>query len=169
MKEVHAEKARKVQKPAVGARLSPLATIEPEGLRPVTDAPEWESIELAVDSGASETVIPEDMVRAASLQPSDASKRGVQYEVANGARIANLGQKSFNGVTDAGVVRSVTAQVCDVNKPLLSVHRLVQAGNTVVFTQSGAFVEDDTTHERMWLQETGGMYMLKLWAPAAGF
>ena len=165
------------QRPQVGAlkgqpaaaRLSPLVTIEPEGLRPVMEAPEWESIELAVDSGASETVIPEDTVRAAKLCPSEASKRGVQYEVANGARIANLGQKTFSGVTEAGLVRGVTAQVCDVNKPLLSVHKLVQAGNTVVFSQQGAYVQDDATQERMWLQEAGGMYMLKLWVPAEGF
>ena len=103
------------------------------------------------------------------LQPSDASRRGVQYEVANGERIPNLGQKTFQGVTPEGVRRGITAQVCDVNKPLLSVAKLVRSGNTVVFAPDGAYVEDGTTHERLWLQESGGMYMMRLWVPAKGF
>ena len=165
------QKQRKLQgQPAAGGRLSPLATIEPEGLSPVVDAPKWEAIELAVDSGASETVIPEGSVRSAQLVPSEASKRGVQYEVANGERIPNLGQKTFTGVTEAeGLLRGITAQVCEVNKPLLSVARLVKAGNTVVFSPEGSYVEDNGTQERLWLQESGGMFMLKLWVPAEGF
>ena len=161
-------KRQKPQKqPAVGGRVCPLATIEPEGLNSATHAPQWEVVEFAVDSGASETVIPENAVMAAPLQPSEASKRGVQYEVANGHRIPNLGQKTFQGVTETeDLIRGVTAQVCDVNKPLLSVARLVKSGNTVVFSGDGSYVEDDSTKERMWLQESGGMFMLKLWVPA---
>ena len=150
-------------------RLSPLSTIEPAGLAPVAETPDWETVELAVDSGASETVIPEGVCRAATLQPSEASKRGVVYEVANGERIPNLGQKSFHGVTAEGHRRGLTAQVCDVNKPLLSVTRLVAAGNTVVFSQGESYVQDDLTGEKMWLRESGGMYMLRLWVPSKGF
>ena len=53
-------------------------------------------------------------------------------------------------------------QACDVNKALLSVSRMVQAGNTVVFSKSGSYVEDESTRERIPLREQGGMYMLKL-------
>ena len=161
----HPQKQQK--RPLAGKRLCPLATIEPEGLNSATQTPQWEVIEFAVDSGASETVIPENTARAALLQPSEASKRGVQYEVANGHRIPNLGQKTFQGFTETeDLVRGVTAQVCDVNKPLLSVARLVKSGNTVVFSSDGSYVEDNNTKERMWLQESGGMFMLKLWVPA---
>ena len=38
--------------------ISPLCTIEPEGIRSVAEG-EWEEFELAVDSGASETVVSE--------------------------------------------------------------------------------------------------------------
>ena len=55
------------------------------------------------------------------------------------------------------------AQVCEVNKDLLSVHKMVQAGNKVVFAQECSYVEDQQTVEKMYLQEKGGMYMLKLW------
>ena len=61
------------------------------------------------------------------------------------------------------------AQVCDVNKALLSVHRVVQAGNRVAFASSGSYVEGETAGETMELVEKGGMYMLKLWVKAQGF
>ena len=40
---------------------------------------------------------------------------------------------------------------------------MVEAGNTVVFTKSGSYIEDDWTGERMNMKEKNGMYMLKLW------
>ena len=66
-------------------------------------------------------------------------------------------------------MRHMKAQVCDVNKALLSVHRVAQAGNRVVFSASGSFVQDEQTGETMPLEEKGGAYMLKLWAEAQGF
>ena len=61
------------------------------------------------------------------------------------------------------------AQVCDVNKALLSVHRAAQVGNRVVFSTSGRFAQDEQTGETMPLEEKGGTYMLKLWMKAQGF
>ena len=53
--------------------------------------------------------------------------------MANGIRIPNLGEKRFVGYTAEGGGREVVAQVCNVNKALLSVRRMVAAGNRVVF------------------------------------
>ena len=53
------------------------------------------------------------------------------YEVANGDRIPNLGEKRFVGVSEEGVSRNITAQVCEVNKGLLSVKKVVENGNTL--------------------------------------
>ena len=143
-------------------------TIEPEGLSRVSTDSHWETIELAVDSGASETVIPDGMCNSVPTLPSDASRRGVQYEVANGERIPNLGQQRLAGLTDMeGFARSITAQVCAVNKPLLSVAKLVSAGNRVIFEPGAAYIEDTSNGERIWLKEVDGMYMLKLWMPTA--
>ena len=131
-------------------------------------------VELAVDSGASETVIPEEMVKSVAMAPSDASRRGVMYEVANGQRIPNLGEKLFSGYTDGEhLQRAIRAQVCEVSKPLLSVSRLVKAGNSVVFSPEGAYITDGATGENISLTEHGGMYHMRLWVPArpatAGF
>ena len=64
----------------------------------------------------------------------------------------------------------MTAQVCDVNKALLSVKRAVEAGNKVVFgSDEGSYIESRTAGERMWLEDRGGMYVLSLWVRARGF
>ena len=64
--------------------------------------------------------------------------------------------------------RTLTGQIADVNKSLLSVRRCLQAGNRVVFDPRGSYVEDVTSGERMNLQEKDGMYMLTLWEKKQG-
>ncbi len=122
-----------------------------------------------MDSGASETVIHEEMVGQVEVKEGSASRRGVKYEVANGVRIPNLGEQKFSGTSDEGIQRTLTAQVCDVNKALLSVKKVVAAGNNVVCDQESSYIEDKQTDENMWLQEQNGMYMLKLWIPKTPF
>ena len=111
--------------------LTPLEVIDPEGLNPVTTTGEWEEIILYVDSGATETVISKRCLSSIQVKEGAAFKRGVKYEVANGIRIPNLGEKTFKATSAEGVVRSITAQVCDVNKGLLSVKKITAAGNRV--------------------------------------
>jgi hypothetical protein len=123
----------------------------------------WEEILMAVDSGASETVVGEDVLENVPTKEGEASRRGVQYEVANGVRIPNLGEKKFKGDTSEGMARSFTAQVCEVNKALLRMRKVVQAGNKVVFDSDGCFIEDKSAGKRMWLEEGNGMYMLRMW------
>ena len=146
-----------------------IQTIEPEAVNSVKVDNRWEIIDMAVDSGASETVIGEEMLQSVQTKEGDASRRGVQYEVANGVRIPNLGEKRFKGHTVEGMARNLTAQVCEVNKALLSVKRVVQAGNKVVFDADGSYIEDKSTGEKMWLREENGMYMLRMWVKTEGF
>ena len=137
-------------------------TICPDGLNTVKEG-EWEEVELAVDSGAADTVINEDMVIPAITREGTASNRGVEYEVANGARIPNLGEKKFVGVSNEGISRKLTAQLCEVNKGLLSVSKITNGGSRVVFDSDGSYIEDKNTREKMYLKEKNGMHMLTLW------
>ena len=66
-------------------------------------------MDFALDSGASETVLNEDMVSSVEGTEGPASKRGVKYEVANGYRIPNLGEKKFVGHSEEGSMRNITA------------------------------------------------------------
>ena len=88
----------------------------------------------------------------------------MEYEVANGVRIPNLGEKKFLGVSEEGTTRTITAQVCEVTKPLLSVKKVMAAGNRVVFDADGSYIEDKQTQEKMWLKEENGMFLLRMWA-----
>ena len=123
----------------------------------------WEEVEMAVDSGASETVVGEDMVVTANLKESEGSRRGVEYKVANGESIPNLGEKVFAAVTKEGVSRNIKAQVCSVQQGLLSVKRMVESGHRVVFEPAGSYIEDMKTYERMGLQEKNDMFFVTLW------
>ena len=144
-------------------------TIEPEGVNVIKATGEWEVLELAVDSGATETVVNEEMVSSVEVKEGPASKRGVKYEVATGVRIPNLGEKKFQGITQEGTTRTITAQVCDVNKALLSVKKVVSAGNRVVFDEEGSYIQDKLTGEIMDLREDNGMYMLNMWVKKGPF
>ena len=124
---------------------------------------------MAVDSGATETVMGEDMLSSAETKMGAAARRGVEYGVANGVTIPNLGEKTFTFQTMEGAERKITAQLCDVNKGLLSVGKVANAGNTVVFTRDGSFIEDDSTGERIAIKEENGMYMLSMWVRRSPF
>ena len=48
---------------------------------------------MAVDSGATETVVSDDMINAVETVPGEAMKKGVRYEVASEDLIPDLGEK----------------------------------------------------------------------------
>ena len=172
MKEQWKERKRekKKKKGEVTETISPqvrvLETIEPEGIS-VIQSGEWEEITLYVDSRATETVMNGSMLTSVEVKEGPACRRNVKYEVANGIRIPNEGEKKFTGVTEEGSEREITAQVTAVNKPLLAVCKIVKAGNRVVFgDDEGSYIEDKRTGEKIWMKEEGGMYSLKMWVKA---
>ena len=126
---------------------------------------------MAVDSGAGETVIPEDAVCSVAVTEGEAKRRGTQYEVADGKLLDNLGEKRLEVVSEEGGRKKMVAQVCGVNKALLSVRKVTAAGNTCVFKKGYGWIEEDATGERIYMEERNGMYMVKLWIPRkqAGF
>ena len=66
----------------------------------VEEAPEWEELEMNVDSGASVTVIGRDMVKAVQAK---GARPDVKYEVADGPYIEHLGENNCTATTDAGL------------------------------------------------------------------
>ena len=86
---------RRLRAHAGGDQLSMCLTIEPEQLNGVGDVEEWEEVRMIVDSGAAETVVSREMVKAVAVQESDGSRRGVLDEVANGERIPTEGETSL--------------------------------------------------------------------------
>ena len=70
--------------------------------------------------------------------------------------------------TEGGIIRSITAQACDVNKTFVSVSKIVQGGHQVVFDKDGNYMEDKVTREKLWMEEEHGMYAFKLWVKSNG-
>ena len=125
---------------------------------------EWERIELTVDSGAAETICPASMATTVPTQPGPKTIQGVKYTCAGGRKLPNFGEKRCTLATnDSANQRSMTMQVADVSRPLLSFARSVDAGNRMVFDQQWSYIEDKRTGERTTLTRQGGLYVLDAW------
>jgi len=89
---------------------------------------------ITVDSGAADNVMPRSTLRKwMKVRQSEASRAGVHYVAANGARIANEGEADFAFQGKEGKHPSWVFQVADVNQGPASVSAMVDAGNRVVF------------------------------------
>ena len=145
-------------------QLRTLTERRPQSLMPLCSSEEWEYVEFIFDSGATATVIPPNVGKAYAIQPGDASRAGVTYEVANGEEIPNLGEKLMPVVTAEGTWRGLRAQVADVSKALQSVRTLVQAGHMVVFgggdDGDGNYIVNKVTGEMTSVKDDGVNYLL---------
>ena len=102
---------------------------------------DWKMLKLTVDSGAGESVIPEEDADNVPLEDGD--RKGCRYEVADGHIIHNKGQKRCAVVTrDGGSPKLLNLQVSDVHKGLLSVIELVKSGYRVVFDEEWSYIQD---------------------------
>ena len=87
-------------------------------------------VEVPVDSGAADNVMPPDMSPSVKIQPSEKSRQNGTYTVANGKKIANLGEKSARFRTDANKNNGITLQITGVRRPLISASRLRKKRDT---------------------------------------
>ena len=138
----------------------------------------WERLRTTMDSGATVTVIPPTAGKWYDLQESPASRAGVEYEVANGDKIPNLGQKLLPVVTNEGGLRGMLAQVADVSGALTSARALNATGHAVVIDGDESFVINKTTGEVNLIEDDGVAFNFDLWIcppedletmPAEGF
>ena len=155
-----------------GRRLGLLKPKMKEGLNNVV-ANEWKKVRFCVDSGAGETVMAEEELPEVETKESWGSKRGQSYEVANGQEIFNQGEKRFVaymatvGDQDSEA-QGVTAQICDVHRPLMSVKNMCKSGHKVIFDDEGSYIESKQTGERLKIVEEDGEYLLDLWVKSGG-
>ena len=124
---------------------------------------------FTVDSGAMDTVVGEEECPQFQRTDSPGSKNGLMYEVANGETVPNKGQKHIRGLTDEEVPISIVAQVCNITKPLLSVKKMCNAGNRVVFDNEGCYIQCKTTGRCTAIKDQGGKYLLPIWVRSTGF
>ena len=129
---------------------------------------EFIEVELTADTGACDTVIPKMMCPGIPIVASQQSILGLAYEVANGASIPNLGERRCEIWTEgASKVRSITIQVADVHKGLLSLSRCADMGFESRFGRRFGCLIDSGSREVISLTRKGNLYMLKCWVRAA--
>ena len=134
--------------------------IEDQALMSASE-PLWERIIVTVDSGASDTVLPPSIARRIPMLRS--TKVGTRDEVANGGIIENLGEKICSLRLGPGQPEMLmTFQVVEVHKPLLAVSRIVEAGNTVVFSKDDPHIQIKDG-PKLPLKLVAGTYELELW------
>ena len=91
----------------------------------------WERLAAVVDSGAAEDVLPAGVCNHVKLSATRRSDAGIGFRGAGGERIRNHGQRKFKVRMRDGHVAGTTWQVADVKRPLMSVAKMVAAGNRV--------------------------------------
>ena len=123
-------------------------------------------IEVMIDSGAAESVIPPRLVNAPVVQ-GQAAKDGVQYTTADGGRIPNLGEQQLDVFTKEGHECGLKFQVADVRKPLLAVTQLTAAGNEVHLQKDGGRIVNRNTGRTINFIRKDDVYVLGMWVRGA--
>ena len=107
---------------------------------------------------------------ARSLPLLHSSKVGIEYEVANGGVLVNLGEKKADVMLTEKGTRSfvMSFQVVDVHKPLLAVSKLVEAGHRVLFDNDNPHILL-STGERLPMKCNAGTYEVEIFIRNPGF
>ena len=122
----------------------------------------WVKVESVMDSGAAESVAPPDLAPWVEVQESEGSRRGQTYVSASGDRLPNLGEKRLQVTTEEGNKALATYQVADVTRPLCSISKVCDRGNTVTFTASGGYISGKNG-ERTSFRRQNNVYVLDMY------
>ena len=102
--------------------------------------------------------------------PSFQSIREMEYEVANGESIPNLGERRCQMWTEgAAEPKLISMQVADVHKALLSLSRCADMGYESRFGSAMGCLIDSASGEVIPLTRKGNLYVLNAWIRAAPF
>ena len=122
----------------------------------------WRKIEAAIDSGAVDAVAnPRDFPEAI-IKPTAESRRGDQWVCAGGKEIPKMGRMNIAFKTETGKEMKMSIKAGPVNKTLIAVSKLVEAGYEVYLTKRPRIV-NPKTKEEITLHRKGGMFILPIW------
>ena len=124
-------------------------------------------MELTIDSGAGENVMPGYM---APYTPVTTSKEaGAVYTAANGDMMPNRGCKRVKVTTMEGQLRTMNMQITDVNRALMSVAKICDAGHTVTFTTDGGVIRNNKSGEETKFRRENNVYRMTVKLNELGF
>lgn len=114
--------------------------------------------EIVIDSAADESVCPWEWAKVFPIREVPYDRR-MRLKNASGGKIQHYGEKTIHfKAGDNDKVKGMRFQVCDVQRPLAAVWRMVEKGNVVRF---GPKVEDNPdTQEKVMLRRKGRSFVL---------
>ena len=118
---------------------------------------------ITSDSGAADTVAPEELFTDYPLEESPACRANVWYVGAGGHRMKNKGQRKILMLTKEGYLRWLTVQVAAVKKVLGSVSKNNACGQRVVYDQDGSYIEDKRSGQKVALDLDRGVFQFDAW------
>ena len=124
-------------------------------------------MELTIDSGAGENVMPEYMAPNTPVMQS--KEAGVVYTAANGDTMPNRGRKVVKVTTNEGQSKSMNMQITDVNRALMSVAKICDAGHTVMFRDDGGVIRNNKTGEETKFRRENNVYRMTVKLNDVGF
>ena len=83
---------------------------------------------------------PQQAAECIPTRETEASKAGKHYVAANETPIYNIGEKQILGNSGEGIPLSMTMQVADLSKVLVSTGKTFDAGNIRLFTKEGGWI-----------------------------
>ena len=110
-------------------------SLSPKKIVEVKD--KWVKVRVTMNSGAAGHVMPETMFPHVKLERKTLPKK---FVVANREQIKHLGEKSIPFKTNEGVQRCITFRSANVVKPLISMQKVVRAGNIVVLDEKNPHI-----------------------------
>ena len=128
---------------------------------------QWESFffPTVIDPGAGASVLPIDWwSHVNSFKTQQSGAKGF-FRAANGKNIYNERQNLVSMMTSEGAIRDMSSTTCSVIRAIGSVSQMRRAGGRVVFNApwdpEGSYIEHGSTGEKLWLEEQGGLYVLR--------
>ena len=120
---------------------------------------------ITVDSGASDSAIPNTVCKDYKTHPSKASIEGHRWKTPNGGFITSEGDKRVHFVLDDGTTCGAKFMTGDMSACLLAVSALADKGWDVLFSNKrGNWIYKPETKRAIPMYRVGGTYKLKAWA-----
>ena len=120
----------------------------------------WVKVRVTIDTGAAGHVMPEAMFPNVKLERKTQPKK---FVAANGDQIRDLGEKNIPFRTNEGVQRCITFRSANVVKPLISMQKVVRAGNVVVLDEKNPHIRNIRDGTVIKLDANNGVYTMDMW------
>ena len=131
---------------------------------------------LTVDSGAADHVMPIGWLPAIlfAIVQSIGSRMGLHYVAADGTIIPNVGQQHVKFMTTEGTWMGILFQLAAINKPLVSVSKLIEDGYQVIFDDAGSYILHKKTKNIVRMRKQKGVFVIDCYVnkpaePTEGF